>query len=210
MDDTRLPKKAYNMLLFLQRQNYSTWACNVRNMLYMYGYGFVWENQSVGNVKLFIAQLKQRLIDCYVQDWRSALSSHSFYEVYATYRDSLEMHSHFRVIPCVQVRKMLTRFRIGTLPLRCNSLNFQEKRTRRNTYCPFCHDQFETELHFLLVCPRYTQLRGQLIARKYYRQPSLFKFTLLMSNTNADVVKRVCMFVVKAYALRNADISCTA
>jgi hypothetical protein len=50
MDDKRLPEKAYNMLLFLQKQNYCTWACNVRNVLYKFGFGVVWEAQSVGEL----------------------------------------------------------------------------------------------------------------------------------------------------------------
>ena len=31
-DDRRYPRKAYNMLLNFQRQNYTTWACKVRNV----------------------------------------------------------------------------------------------------------------------------------------------------------------------------------
>ena len=39
MDDRRYPRKAYNMLLNLRRQNYTTWACKVRNVLYKFGFG---------------------------------------------------------------------------------------------------------------------------------------------------------------------------
>ncbi|WP_293716285.1 hypothetical protein, partial [Thiolapillus sp.] len=78
MDDKRYPRKAYNMLLNLQRQNYNTWACSIRNVLYKFGFGVVWEMQGVGDVKSFIKEFKQRLIDCFKQDWHSALESHNF------------------------------------------------------------------------------------------------------------------------------------
>ena len=45
------PKKAYNVLLHLQRQ---TWACKVRNVFYTFGFGVVWEMQGVGTVNSFV------------------------------------------------------------------------------------------------------------------------------------------------------------
>ena len=60
MDDNIYPRKAYNMLLNLQRQNYNTWACRIRNDLYKFGFGVVWEMQGVGDVKSFIKEFKQR------------------------------------------------------------------------------------------------------------------------------------------------------
>ena len=41
------------MLLNPQRQNYTTSACKVQNVLYKFGFGVVWEMQGVGNVNLF-------------------------------------------------------------------------------------------------------------------------------------------------------------
>jgi hypothetical protein len=206
MTDSRLPKKAYNMLLSLQKQNYSTWACDIRNVLYMYGYGVVWETQSVGNVRAFIAQFKRRLIDCFIQDWHSGLESHSFYDVYSTYGHSLALRSHFRLIKCINVRKIYTRFRIGTLPLRSHFLNFVAIKARENNCCPFCPSSQETELHFLLVCPKYSDLRVQFIPLKFYRHPSLFKLSLLLSCMSDNVIVRVCTFVYKAYIVRKKAI----
>ena len=202
MDDSRYPKKAYNMLLFLQKQNYSTWACNIRNLLYTYGYGVVWEAQAVGDIKSFIAAFKQRLIDNYAQDWHSALESHTFYGVYSTYSHSLILRPYFNVIKSINIRKIFTRFRLGMLPLRAHFLNFNNANTSFNNSCPFCTNVPETELHFLLTCPKYDHLRTQFISKKYYRQPSLFKLTLLMSSCNKTVILRVCIFVYKAYLVR--------
>ena len=83
MDDKRYPRKAYNMLLNLHRQNYNTWACSIRNVLYKFVFGVDWEMQGVGDVKSFIKEFKQRLKDCFKQDWHSALESHDFYNVYS-------------------------------------------------------------------------------------------------------------------------------
>ena len=37
----------------------------------------------------FIKEFNQRLIDCFKQDWHSALESHDFYNVYSNFNHSL-------------------------------------------------------------------------------------------------------------------------
>ena len=40
----------------------------------MHGFGYAWFYENVGDEVLFFKQLKQRLIDCSVQDWSSKLN----------------------------------------------------------------------------------------------------------------------------------------
>ena len=90
-------RKAY-MLLNLQKQNYTTWACKVRNVLYKSGFGVVWEMQGVGNVNLFIKEFRSRLIDCFKQDWHAALGSHDFYNVYSNFSQLIIMYIYHALI----------------------------------------------------------------------------------------------------------------
>ena len=83
--DHRYHKKEYNMLLALQRQNHSTWACEVRNVLYRFGFGIVWDMQSVGNTKVFLREFEQRPIDCFSQDWNASLDTRHVYYVYSSF-----------------------------------------------------------------------------------------------------------------------------
>ena len=46
-------------------------ASKVRELLYKYGFGYVWVTENVGDVNLFMKNFKQRLIDCSRQDWCS-------------------------------------------------------------------------------------------------------------------------------------------
>jgi len=207
MDETRLPKKAYNMLMSLQRQNYSTWACKVRNVLFMFGFGVVWEAQSVGNIKVFIALFKQRLKDCFLQDWHAALQSHTFYSTYSSFVSSFSLRLYFHCITSVNVRKIFTRFRLGMLPLRGHFLQYDNARRNLTTSCPFCdNNAVETEFHFLLVCPKYNTLRQQYIPQKFCRQPTLFKMSLLLATENNNLIVRSCIYVYKAYVLRTKQL----
>ena len=45
LDISRLPRKAYNMLLLLHNSSKFCWASQVHQVLYKFGFGFVWENQ---------------------------------------------------------------------------------------------------------------------------------------------------------------------
>ena len=206
MEESRIPKKAYNMLLFLQRQNYDTWACNVRNVLYMYGYGIVWEAQSVGSVNLFIRQFKQRLVDCYCQEWHTSIESHDFYQVYSAYGHSLSLRPYFTHVKNINIRKLLSRFRLGMLPLRDHFMQYKNMRRNQTPHCPFCCSSPETEIHFLLVCPKYADLRHELIPCKYFRQPNLFKMTLLLSSMNETLYVSVAKFIYRAFRRRDEEL----
>lgn len=202
LDTGRYPKKAYNMLLALQRQNYTTWACKVRNVLYRFGFGIVWETQGVGNVKLFLLEFKQRLIDCFTQDWNSALTTHDFYYVYSSFKRELSCSDHLHISRNMFVRKAFSRFRIGMSPLRARAVEFQPERFC-NHKCPFCQNVDETEFHFVLVCPKYGDLRDELIPSKFTRQPNFFKFVLLLSNAKETIVSNLSYFVYRALAVRH-------
>jgi len=146
MDDIRYPRKAYNMLLNLQRQNCTTWACKVRNVLYKSGFGVVWEMQGVGNVNLFIKEFKLRLIDCFKQDWRTILGSHDFYNVYF---QSVINTQYLRTLNNISVRRVFTRFGTGMSALKCHYLQYRSFASDRDMNCPFCNTP-ETEVFFFI------------------------------------------------------------
>ena len=69
MESYRLPRKSYGMLLLLHNSGKTSWASQVRKVLYSFGFGFVWENQGAQNQHDFVKVFKQRLIDCHAQNW---------------------------------------------------------------------------------------------------------------------------------------------
>ena len=118
MDDKRYPRKAYSMLLNLQRQNCNTWACSIRNVLYKFGFGVVWERQGAGDVELFIKEFKQRLIDCFTQNWHSTLGFHYFYNVYSNFNHLLVCSPYLSLLNNISVRRVFARFRPGMSALK--------------------------------------------------------------------------------------------
>ena len=54
MDTYRYPYQCYRMLRNLDEVGRLTWATHVRNLLYMYGFGYVWFYENVGDEIYFL------------------------------------------------------------------------------------------------------------------------------------------------------------
>ena len=62
------------------------------------GFGYAWINQGVGNVKTFLAKLKERLIDC---KWQQVNAHINEYETYFL----LGGHSPSRIDTIIMMKK---------------------------------------------------------------------------------------------------------
>ena len=63
---------------------------DIKELLYIYGYGYVWVNQDVGDMNMFIFSFKQRLTDCMTQNWFDELSS----DTYCTFKSLLNFENN--------------------------------------------------------------------------------------------------------------------
>ena len=199
MGDDRIPKKCYTMLYNIHCSNKNNWVSSICFTLYRYGFGFVWEQQGVGDTKKFISVFRQRLIDCYVQGWNSDINTKQRYAFYSLLKQDHGLSDYISLMQNAGLRKYLTRLRLGVSPLKCHSHRYYET-TNICMDCPFCYDTYESEIHFMFTCPRYQFLREQYILPKFYRQPCLFRLVLLLSNPKHSVA--VAMYINRALHIR--------
>ena len=199
MSEDRIPRKCYQMLYKLHCNDKTNWVSSVCFTLYRYGFGFVWEQQGVCNVKTFLVEFKQRLIDCYAQDWHYNIITNERYAFYSSLKQSLCLTEYLSSIHHGSIRKYLTRLRLGVSPLNCHVKRFYGT-SRMALDCPFCPGNQETEYHFILLCPKYLALRKQYIPFKFHRRPCMFKLTLLLSSNKHLVA--VAMYINKALQIR--------
>ena len=202
MNPTRLPRQAYNMLLQLHYQGKNTWATQVCHVLYNHGFGFVWEAHGTGNRKQFLKIFQQRLIDCWQQEWRTEVNSKDLLGFYSVLNDIPQLSTHLQVITNFKLRCLYTRFKLGMSPLRARSLLFDNNAVHSPS-CPFCKTVHETELHFLLACPYYINLRETYIPKKYYSPPSKYKLNILLANKDHRLPVRIALYIHKALKLRD-------
>lgn len=74
---------------------------------------------------------------------------------------------------------------------------------RNNRICEFCRSEIEDEYHFVLICPRYQQLRVKYIKMYYWKKPSMYKFIQLLCVNNVKELCNLGKFLHHAFELRN-------
>jgi len=206
MDADRLPYKAYRMLFLMDEKGKRNWVSNVRCKLYQYGFGYVWLNQGVSDVDCFLQVFRERLIDCKWQEWNFHIQNSerfSFYRTFCTVHDVktyilLRLDRHLKVT--------MTMFRMGISAIAVHA-NRYKLHSVNDLICPLCRGRREDELHFVLCCPVLNELRHQYILPKFYRNPCLFRLSMLMASTNQHIVKNLSIYLFKALRLRSVVVS---
>ena len=68
-----------------------TWVTLLRDMLFQYGFGYVWVEQSV--TREFLSLFEQRVKDNYLQEWDAQVRSTSDFRLFKKIKDSLNLNS---------------------------------------------------------------------------------------------------------------------
>ena len=161
MQSHRLTNKAYQMLLKIDNNGKQCWVSEIRHMLCSTGFGIVWLQQGVGNVKLFLTQFRQRLVDVFVQDWSGTLRDHTRYEHYRTFKTIFEKERYVLEMDVYCFRVAISQTRLNALPLNNNIHRYSIVKEKKA--CPFCTHQKEDEQHFLFKCAFYDDLRVKFL-----------------------------------------------
>jgi hypothetical protein len=202
LPENRLPLKSYKMLFSLHCNNKNNWVSKICFTLYRYGFGHVWENQGVENVRGFSNAFKQRLIDCFQQDWHNDLTTKDRYAFYSSFKSVFGVPESVFKISTAAIRKVVIRFRLGVSQIKCHRHRYTSVLSQ-NMYCKFCTDSLESEVHFLLECPKYDTLRKSLIPNNFLISPSMSKVSSLLASEHHT--KAVAVFLYKAFQIRNAE-----
>jgi hypothetical protein len=200
----RLPKQAYQMEMnrsFRYSDNQSqahNWVTGVKHCLDIFGFSDVWLNGGVGNEKGFLRTFKQRMIDCYRQDWSSKLFNSDRYATYRSFKSLLQPEKYLLDITIAKFRSAFVRFRLGV-----NDLNINKRFGSESNSCPLCASRTEDELHFLLKCPAYQELRDKCIFKYCSNMHETIPLSFFVQNENMLITRSIAMFI--HYALKKRE-----
>ena len=205
MKEIKYVKIIYNMMIndIELSQNTVNLASLVKHLLASLGFYNVWLDQSVGNDKYFIELIRQRLTDNFIQNWHGRLensSRASFYKHIAEFR----FQPYLDNLSVFKFCQSVTKLRVSSHRLQIEAGRWVKPiRTPVNErLCAFC-GALEDEFHFVLECKQYEDLRKQYISKYYSIRPSMFKFIELINTNNKNTIRKLSMFVHKAFDLRN-------
>ena len=152
----RYSKKAYNTLLMMHEKGHTTWVTHVKGILCENGFEQVWLF-GCGNEVGFVKELRERLVSNFYHNWRVHLDSSSRLSLYGKIKQSFAREQYIDVLFVDKYRIIMAQFRTGVSQLNAHRHRFSP--SNENTSCPFCVNTTEDEIHFLFVCPLYTNLR---------------------------------------------------
>ena len=99
------------MLFELENAGRDTWVTSVKQLLYSFGFGYVWLAQDVGDQQLFLNTFKQRLIDCHSRKLHSDIESMSKGKYYQSFKSVLLVETYLSVNLNYDLKKVLSNFR---------------------------------------------------------------------------------------------------
>ena len=206
LPDRKYVKLCYKMLLYDAdiNPNKKNWAISVRELLFHLGYGHIWLSQSVGDEKLFLCQLRQRLQDVSMQEWYARINESSRASLYKHAFDVFGYKLYLDIVSIEKFRFSLTRLRTSSHRLCIEAGRWAKSNpiVLENRKCFQC-DDIEDEYHFVLVCPVYRELRRQFIPQYYRTNPSMFKFIELLKSDQQSILRNFAMYCEKAFHQRN-------
>ena len=151
---------------------------------------------------------------------------------YARFKKSLELEPYLEVVEDHKKRRLMTKFRIGLCPLRIETGRYEaapagSDRQRGvppiDRICACCELGVEDECHFLVKCPRFTQMRecmmrrvretvewigwglkedGQAVNAEGWHMYREQLFDCLMSSKDAEVINAIANYLNSAFKKR--------
>ena len=135
--------------------------------------------------------------------------------LYRLYKTSYSCEPYLMSIMNAQLRKTLCRFRTGCYPLRIETGRYQRPVPPPSAHtCELCANEcVENEIHFLIECPKYANLRESLYRRvaaidpTFILLPQFEKFIYLLSSGHPDTIHNVAVYLKQAELVRNSSLT---
>ena len=126
---------------------------------------------------------------------------------YARYKHEFAFESYLDFITEKKYKIVLTRIRLSSHELYIERGRY-ENLPRDERICKCCNmSQIESEYHFLLVCPLYSELRRKFFKPYFCHWPNLNKFDQLMLSNSKQVTLSIAKFIFSAQELRKSVLN---
>lgn len=186
--------KIYQAIMNIVPGFQSKWVNEIQNILTETGNMHLWNNQQNIHQKNIKHIIKQTLIDQYYQNWNQSLQHSSKGRNYSIFKSSVSLDNYLQLLGKKHYIP-LAKYRTGNhhLPIevgRWENIDISERK------CTLCNkNDTGDEMHYLLICPFFTQYRIKHVKRYYYTHPNILKFQQLMCSVNKQELVNLSCFV---------------
>ena len=206
--DNILLNRLYQVALADSLLGCKNWVTLVKTLLDDYGFSEVFTIRDNDFLKSFPGIFKQRVIDCFTQEWFGSIDRSSVLYEYKNFKKSLSYETYLDILPN-DLRFFITRFRICAHSLRIQTGRFGRNSIPRNErYCLCCNkNDIEDIYHFVCICPLYDDLRKLYLQKQYYTKPSVVKFNSLISSNDRNCLMKLAKFIKTALDVRHRRLN---
>ena len=175
------------------------WAFNIKTILTEIGMHHIWIEQDSSTIFYLI---KQRILDIFKQTWYATINNSRRLASYCIHKHDFHFEKYLNCIQINKYRIALTKFRVSSHDLAVETGRYTNVAVD-DRKCQQCSmNVLEDEYHFLLVCPKYRNLRINYLKPYFCHWPSLNKFDSLMSSTSVDTINNLSKYIYSAMKMR--------
>lgn len=200
MEHDRLPSASYQMLYQYDNVGRTTWASHIKTLLQKTGFGFVWDNQSVGDTEWFTQIFKQRLKDMCEQDWLSEINNSRKLQTYSLFKTELKLESYLTMNLPRLGKALLTKLRCATLKLQIEMGRY-ENIMKEQRICNLCKEEIEDEYHFIMKCKILSNIRSKQLSN-ITEPANLHTFIMLMKSECYKIKTKLVLYMQEAWEHR--------
>ena len=174
-------------------------------MLYKYDFGSIWESQNVINENAFIRELRKRLITEFKTEWSMVLQNSERYTFYRTIKPTWMKENYLFALDKKPFRDIYVCFRAGFTNLFTHKMKYYNDGSDNLYICPACREDFECEVHLLLICPVYGDLRCRY-APILSNTHSVEELGKLLSTQDFATIRALASFLYYAFKRRREAV----
>ena len=180
--------------------NGMNWAYQIKNILQQHGLEYIWNQQHI--IEIPFEFIKQRILDIYNQKWYSDINNSSRLQSYSIFKHNFTLEKYLKISMENKYKYALSRFRTSSHDLLIETGRY-ENIPRDQRLCKSCDMKtIESEYHFLLVCPKFRDLKKKYFKSYYCHWPTIHKFESLLSSNSKKVICNLSKYIYFAQKIR--------
>jgi hypothetical protein len=197
LPDDRLTKRVF---IADYNSNGNNWCSDIKQILTKLDLMEFFDNKSV----IYLSEAHSKLNNYYSRLWSSDVQRVSKLRTYITFKSVFSCEDYLKLNLKRNELSLLAQLRFGILPLRIETGRYIGEAPEQRL-CSLCDlMDIESEVHFIIVCPRYRNIRTQYIGHILNTMQTISdneKLCVLMKNYTRQTVK----YISAAY-LKRKDI----
>lgn len=207
MDERRITHKIFIWDLNLTQRYRNTWCGDVKSIFQDCGLLNFFNTESTKTIsaRSLVEKVKQKLINSRNNQWHDSLLQSAKLRTYRTFKTTINKECYLDRFLSIKQRSALARFRCGSFPLAVELGRYRRPVTPlEQRTCRLCNNgQIENEMHFLMQCTTYSDIRSTYIGYIDTDVDASDEFVRIMTRTDP---KNLSNYIIAAYDLRNISL----